>query len=141
MDFLDLDEYIEEREGQSIPELYSQLGDEGFRLLERKALKESVISNHIVISTGGGAPCHCENMNLMEKYGEVIYLKVSDETLIMRLMEAARHRPIVMGKNEEEIREYVSEVRKKCEHNYHRAKYTVDGENTDLEKVISMLGS
>ena len=36
----------------------------------------------MVVSTGGGAPCHCDNMNLMENYGDVIYLKVSDETLV-----------------------------------------------------------
>ena len=48
-----------------------------FRRLEWKALKEVVKKDNIVISTGGGAPCHCDNMSLMEQYGDVIYLKVS----------------------------------------------------------------
>jgi shikimate kinase len=140
LDFLDLDEYLEKREGMGVPEIYSREGEEGFRKLERKALKEVVDNNHIVISTGGGAPCNCDNMNLMEKYGDVIYLKVNDETLVQRLKRAAKHRPIVLGKSESEIRQYIADVRNKCEHHYRRAKYTVDGENPDLEKIAAMLG-
>ncbi len=109
---MDLDEYIEEREKKSIPEIYTRLGEEAFRRLEWKALKEVVKNNNIVISTGGGAPCHCDNMTLMEKYGDVIYLKVTDETLVNRLKKAAEDRPIVLGKSEAELRQYIADLRK-----------------------------
>ena len=139
LDFLDLDEYIEQKEKRGIPELYSQLGEAGFRKLEWQALKEVIHNNHIVIATGGGAPCNCGNMTLMEKYGQVIYLKVSNETLIGRLKHAAKDRPIVLGKTEDELRLYVEDLRDRCEHHYNRAEYIVDGENMDIEKVVSML--
>ena len=71
--FIDLDEFIERKENKSIPEIYSRLGEERFRMLEWKALQEVVHTSDIVISTGGGAPCHCDNMTLMETYGDVIY--------------------------------------------------------------------
>jgi shikimate kinase len=134
--FVDLDELIEEKNGKTIPEIYTRLGDEAFRKLEWKALKDLVKTENIVVSTGGGAPCHCENMNLMEKYGDVIYLKVSDETLVTRLKKAAEDRPIVKGKTEEELREYIAELRSRCEHHLNRAKYIVDGENINLEDFI-----
>jgi shikimate kinase len=135
--FLDLDGYIEQNEGKSIPDIYTRLGDEGFRRLEWKALKEVVNRmDNLVISTGGGVPCHCDNMSLMEQYGKVIYLKVSSETLVERLKHAASNRPIVMGKTKEELRNYVSDLREKCEHLYLRAQYIVDGENPDLEKLV-----
>ena len=137
--FLDLDEYIELAEGQSIPAIYRRLGEESFRRLEWKALKEAVKRDNIVISTGGGAPCHCDNMSLMEAYGEVIYLKVSDVTLVSRLKKAAGDRPIVQGKSEEELRQYVADLRNKCEHHYLRARYIVDGEMLDIDKVIEAL--
>lgn len=139
LDFLDLDEYIERREKSTIPELYSRQGEEAFRRLEWKALKEVIENNHIVISTGGGAPCNCDNMSLMEKYGHVIYLKVSNETLIGRLKHAVKDRPIVLGKTEEELRQYVADLRKRCEHHYIRAEYIVDGENPDLDAIVKML--
>lgn len=137
--FTDLDEYIEEKEGKSIPEIYTALGEEAFRRLEWKALKEVVKIDAIVISTGGGAPCNCDNMNLMEKYGDVIYIKVADETLVSRLKKAAEDRPIVLGKSEAEIREYVTVLRNRCEHHYLRARHIVDGDNPDMEELVVKL--
>jgi shikimate kinase len=138
-EFIDLDEYIEGTKGKSIPDIYTSFGEEAFRRLEWKALKEVVKSDNIVISTGGGAPCHCDNMSLMEKYGEVIYIKVTDETLVSRLKKSAVNRPIVMGKSEEEIRKYVAELRDRCEHHYLRATYVVNGENSDMEVLVESL--
>jgi len=139
LDFIDLDEYIEEKEKKSIPELYSSLGEEGFRRTEWKALKEVILNDGVVISTGGGAPCNCDNMNIMERYGEVIYLKVSDHTLVDRLRHAAKDRPIVLGKNEEELKIYIAGLRDRCEHHYNRAKYIVNGDNPDVEAIAVML--
>lgn len=139
LDFIDLDEFIERKEGKTIPEIYTRLGEEGFRRLEWMALKEVVKTDRIVLSTGGGAPCHCDNMNLMEKYGDAIYLKVSDETLVSRLKKAAKDRPIVKGKSEEELRQYVTDLRDRCEHHYLRARYIVDGDKPDMEGLIGML--
>jgi shikimate kinase len=139
--FLDLDEYIEAKEGKSIPEIYTRLGEEGFRRLEWKALKEVVRNNNMIISTGGGVPCNCDNMSLMEQYGEVIYLKVSDETLVSRLKIAAQDRPIVMGKSEEELRQYVANLRLKCEHHYLRARFVADGDNLNMDELIGDLGN
>jgi shikimate kinase len=139
LDFIDLDEYIEEKEGQSIPEIYSSIGDETFRTLEWKSLKELVKKDNIVVSTGGGVPCHCNNMNLMEKYGEVIYLNVSDETLVNRLKRAVHDRPIVKGKTEAELRSYIEDLRSRCEHHYKRAKYIVDGENLNLPALLKSM--
>ncbi len=137
--FIDLDEYIEEKEGLSIPEIYTSIGDETFRTLEWKSLKELVKKDNIVVSTGGGVPCHCNNMNLMEKYGEVIYLNVNDETLVNRLKRAVHDRPIVKGKTDDELRTYIADLRSRCEHHYKRAKYIVDGENINLPALLKSL--
>jgi shikimate kinase len=137
--FIDLDEYIEKKEGKTIPEIYTCLGDEAFRQLEWKALQTMAETDNIVVSAGGGVPCHCDNMSLMEKYGDVVYLKVSNETLVSRLKKAAEDRPIVLGKSEDELRQYITALRNKCEHNYLRARYIVDGDNLDLEDLAGKL--
>ncbi len=137
--FVDLDEKIEEHVGQSVPEIYTRLGDEAFRRLEWKVLKILVKEDNIVVSTGGGAPCHCDNMTLMEQHGDVIYLKVTDETLIARLKKATGDRPIVKGKTESELRQYVTDLRNRCEHHYKRARYIVDGEHFNLDAFIREL--
>ncbi len=139
LEFIDLDEYIEEKEGRSIPEIYTSVGDETFRTLEWKSLKELVRKDNIVVSTGGGVPCHCDNMTLMEKFGEVIYLNVPDETLVNRLKRAVHDRPIVKGKTEQELRSYIADLRSRCEHHYKRAKYIVDGENINLPALLNRM--
>jgi shikimate kinase len=139
LEFVDLDEYIEEREQKTVPQLYTELGDEGFRLVEWRALKEIVKKENIVISTGGGAPCHCDNMNLMEKYGTVIYIHLESAMLVSRLKEATLDRPIVLNKTEEELKAYVHDLRSKCEHHYTRAKYTVEGKDITVDKILKVL--
>jgi shikimate kinase len=80
-------------------------------------------------------------MNLMEQYGDAIYLKVSDELLVSRLKKASEDRPIVRGKTEEELRQYVADLRHRCEHHYLRARYIVDGVILTTEKLIRELTS
>lgn len=139
MDFVDLDDVIEKREKKTIPELYKEVGDEEFRQLEWKALKEVVEKDNIIVSTGGGAPCHCDNMSLMEKHGEVMYIHLDNDTLVSRLKDATKDRPIVLNKSEEELRHYVLDQRNRCEHHYLRAKYTVEGKDLTVDKMLEAL--
>lgn len=141
MEFIDLDEVIEEREGKTIPDLYSELGDERFRLIEWEALKEVVKKDNLLVSLGGGTPCHCDNMNLIEQCGEVIYIHLDNDTLVSRLKDATKDRPIVLNKSDEELRDYVEEIRDRCEHHYLRAKYFVEGKDLTVEKIISTINA
>lgn len=139
MEFVDLDEVIETREGKSVPEIYIEIGDDGFRLKEWEALQEIVKRDNIVVSLGGGAPCHCDNMNLIENYGEVIYIQLDSDTLVSRLKVATKDRPIVLNKSDEELRHYVEDIREKCEHHYLRAKYYVNGKNITVDRILEVL--
>ena len=139
MDFIDLDDLIEQREGKSIPVLYPELGDPEFRVREWEALKEAVEADNVVISLGGGAPCHCDNMNLLEKKGEVIYIRLDDDTLVSRLKSAIYSRPIVYNKTDEELRAYVKDLKDRCEHHYLRAKYIVEGKDLAVDDLLKKL--
>lgn len=139
LDFIDLDDVIERREGMTIPELYTAVGDAEFRNKEWEALLEVVQTDHVVIALGGGAPCHCDNMNLIEKHGEVIYLQLDNDTLVSRLKKATVDRPIVMNKTDEQLRFYIRDIRSRCEHHYLRAKYVVDAKDLTVERIIEVL--
>lgn len=139
MEFIDLDKYIEDMTGSSVPEIYTSQGETEFRNIEWKALKQVVTKDNVIVSTGGGVPCHCDNMNLMEQYGEVIYLKMDNETLVSRLEKATSDRPIVKNKSREELQIYVKDLRNRCEHHYLRAKFIVDAKNLKLEELVSLL--
>lgn len=136
MEFIDLDEVIEERESKTIPELYTELGDEKFRIKEWEALLSIVKKDNIVVSLGGGAPCHCDNMNLIEQHGEVIYIRLENEMLVSRLKAATKDRPIVLNKTDFELQEYIEDIRDRCEHHYLRAKYYIDGKDLTVDKML-----
>ena len=72
--FLDTDAELCRRHDCSINALFDQLGEDGFRRLERDLLRESVAAHpRVLISTGGGTPCHGDNMAFMKEHGTVVY--------------------------------------------------------------------
>lgn len=137
--FIDIDQYIESKEGRTVPEIYINEGDEKFRAMEWKALKEIVHLDNIVVSTGGGVPCHCDNMNIMREHGTVIYLKLDSDTLVSRLKHATADRPIVKGKTDEQLREYVSDLRDQCEHHYLTATHIIEAKDLKVDDILKIL--
>jgi shikimate kinase len=139
LEFIDLDDFLEQQEGMTIPEIFLKAGEKNFRQMERKALRRVIKKSNILVSTGGGAPCHLDNMTLMEKNGIVIYLKADDETLVSRLKTVTNDRPIIKGKSEEELRVYLAELRNRCEHYYVRAHIIVDGNQNEINDIIEQV--
>lgn len=71
--FIDLDEYIENKVGCSVTKIF-QNGEDYFRNLESKAVKEISIETDSIISTGGGVIKRQENIINLKKNGVVIFI-------------------------------------------------------------------
>jgi len=96
--FEDLDDRIVAQERRSIAQIFSQSGEAGFRLTERKAL-ESVLkdltSTALVVALGGGAFVSPENVGLLGKPGLVtIFLDAPVEELFRRCEDQKFERPL-----------------------------------------------
>ena len=78
---VDLDEAIEREAGISIPEIFSQQGEEAFRALEHRALMRATRRSGVVIATGGGVVTRQENWKPMRRNSVVIFLRRSLELL------------------------------------------------------------
>ena len=85
MNFIDIDKFIEEKEGMKIKDIFEQKGESYFRELERKQIEAIVNQEGLVVSTGGGLGANLNNMNLMKKNGDVVWLDVSLNTVLDRL--------------------------------------------------------
>jgi shikimate kinase len=85
MNFIDIDKLIEEKEGMKIKDIFEQKGESYFRELERKQIEAIVNQEGLVVSTGGGLGANLDNMNLMKKNGNVVWLDVSLNTVLDRL--------------------------------------------------------
>lgn len=84
-DFVDTDRLIEERTGLTIPEIFAERGEEGFRELEAATIQAISRSTRQVIATGGGAVLDPANRLALRLSGIVIHLKASPELLWRRV--------------------------------------------------------
>ncbi len=138
--FTDLDHLIESREKTTISELFAKQGEEGFRQLERQVIRETAGMQNTVIATGGGAPCFFDNMEIMNQNGTTIYLYLSPEALTQRLLPARNHRPLIAGKSEEELYNFIQTKLKEREPFYRKASIIADtGRLTPAETVRIVL--
>ncbi|MDQ7010546.1 MAG: shikimate kinase, partial [Mariprofundaceae bacterium] len=93
--FIDVDEHIVAAAGRSIPDIFAEVGETGFRRLETDALK-SVIDENAVIATGGGVVLSGENRNLIRAHPPVIWLDAAPRILAGRIGKNSG-RPLMAG--------------------------------------------
>lgn len=103
LDFIDLDIYIEEKEGRSIREIFEKEGEDYFRKVEQDCLLEMINKEKVVIATGGGTPCFFENMEWMNKNGITVFLETPVSLLIERLIAGMAHRPLLNGFSKKDL--------------------------------------
>ena len=141
--FIDMDDFIENRQRKTINEIFTEKGETDFRLLENKALEEISAFENVVISTGGGAPCFHNNLEIMNKTGFTVYLKVSPKELANRLNIYKNNRPLLKNKAPHEMIAFISENLEKREPYYNQAELVFDAEqmltNTDVNNIVDNL--
>ncbi|BBM41239.1 shikimate kinase [Leptotrichia shahii] len=79
--FFDADKYLEEKENRIISDIFSKEGEEYFRKLETKYLKDLSKKEQIIISTGGGAVKKKENIDILKQNGIIIFLNRTIEDI------------------------------------------------------------
>ncbi|HBK32846.1 MAG TPA: shikimate kinase [Porphyromonadaceae bacterium] len=122
LSFIDLDQFIQSKYHKSIPDLFKDNGEEGFRTIERKALIEVSEFEDVIVSTGGGAPCFYDNMTVMNNAGTTVYMKADVEELADRLQASKTVRPLIAGKTREELIPFISAHLSARERFYNEAK-------------------
>ena len=138
-EFMDTDELIVDRLGLSINEIFRQLGEEKFRENETGLLNELVSGNNFVVSTGGGLPCHGNNMDIINSHGCSVYLKVSSAALFSRLSPRKHKRPLIKNLSDEELRDFIENTLSERQAYYNKARLVVRGLDIDLEELVNML--
>jgi shikimate kinase len=95
----DIDSLIEERERQTIADLFSRRGEPYFRSVERAVLVGQLESRHTVVATGGGTFADPENRLLINHDGMSVWLDVPINQLIDRVPVDGR-RPLAADRVE-----------------------------------------
>lgn len=137
----DLDILFEEKYKISVSDFFRKYGEDTFRKLESELLKKTADINQGVIATGGGTPCFFDNMNWMNENGVTVFLKVSQQTSITRLLHSKKKRPLLQDKNESEMMNFIQEQYRFRMPFYQKAQFEVKGENCDIEQLIQLVFS
>ena len=136
LQFYDLDWYIEMRYHKKVSEIFAEEGEEHFRDLEQRMLHDVAEFEDVVISCGGGTPCFFDNMEYMNQQAETIYLKIEPEVLAMHLKMGRTVRPLILGKSEDELLQYIKDSLVVREPYYMKAKHIIDVSLMDnFEKI------
>lgn len=143
LEFIDLDHFIQARYQKTVNQLFQEVGESEFRIIEKNMLKEVGEFENVVISSGGGTPCFFDNMDYMNKVGTTIYLKATPEALSSRLNVCKDKRPLIKDKDEDELYRFVVESLKKREPFYLKAKIIFESEELvtreDVKKYVQQI--
>jgi len=94
-EFVDLDAHIETREGQTIPEIFTEHGEPEFRVAETRALRDlaDTLEHDIVVALGGGAFTQEKNRELLRAW-PTVFLQAPVDELWRRCSEDPEIRPL-----------------------------------------------
>ena len=109
-ELVDLDRYIEERDGRRIPQIFAEDGESVFRAMEEQCLREVLSSGKdTILSLGGGTVMTPACFDLIREKTSCFYLRASAEAIRARLLgarsleDAAKERPLLLGNGIEEL--------------------------------------
>lgn len=128
--YLDLDHVIEAEENKTIADIFEKNGEDYFRKVEAKKLRECEAFQNTIVSCGGGAPCFFDNMKWMNEHGKTIYLKANPEEIMRRLENGQEERPLIKKFNRGELLFFIDQKLKERENFYQMA--TLQFASTDL---------
>ncbi|RKM62081.1 shikimate kinase [Butyrivibrio sp. CB08] len=133
--FIDADIVIQEKEGRKLSKIIEDEGVDGFVAIENR-INSEIEADRTVIATGGSVVYGKEAMEHYKEIGQVVYLKVSLETLKKRLHHA-KQRGVVMkdGQTLDSLYQERSALYEKY------ADITVDEGRDSLEKVTGKVAS
>ncbi len=106
LSYIDLDAYIVQQENQSIPDIFKQIGEAGFRELEYKYLKEC-INHYNIISTGGGIIEGDQTFDFLKLQRRVIWLDC-DLNIVYNRIKNDSNRPNANNKSLFELKSLYS---------------------------------
>ncbi|MGH1387791.1 shikimate kinase [Kordia sp.] len=135
---LDLDDYIETKEGKTIPEIFETKGEIYFRMKEHSYLKEVLeIKESMILSLGGGTPCYANNMNLIHTYTEhTVYLQTSIPEIINRVKNEKAKRPLISGISDEDLPEFIGKHLFERNAFYQQATHSIFTDKKTIEDLV-----
>lgn len=136
LSFIDLDDYIEEKEQKPIPRIFEEKGEIYFRKVEADCLKELLLdTENFILSLGGGTPCYGNNMELVIEHSESFYLRTSIPTIYNRLLNEKSKRPLIAEIPNEKLQEFIGKHLFERRFFYEQATNIIVTDNKSINEI------
>jgi shikimate kinase len=135
MFYLDTDELIESREKAKICWIFEEKGEDYFRTIETKIIKELSSLDRCVISTGGGAILKRENLAALKRKGVIVCLSASPKVILKRTSKS-QNRPLLKSKERKSAVEDLLSQRRSF---YEKADFEVDTSKLTIAQVVERI--
>lgn len=137
--FFDLDKLIEAKAGCSISDIFKFLGETAFREMEQACLQSFQTENNFLLACGGGTPCFFDNLRFMKDNGLVVYVNLQESILFERLSKAKKIRPSIVGMDEKQLKEFISNQLKARMPFYEQADLSMSGLSINLSVIVEQI--
>ena len=134
INFIDIDQKIEENEDLNISDIFKKYGEDYFRKVEEKISLQYLKSNNSVISLGGGGFINRSIRKLSLKTCISFWLNWKNETIVNRIHKSKK-RPLVMRLSKDQISNLIRE-RSKI---YELSDYKINCEKLDKIQIINKI--
>ena len=95
--FRDTDHLIEEREENPVSQIFLDQGEDAFRAIEKRVLRDELLTDGTVLSLGGGAPISIDAQSALRAISSyIIFLDISLSTVVPRI-GFNRDRPLLLN--------------------------------------------
>ena len=131
LNFIDIDNVIENELGLSIKKIFETKGENYFRKFEEKTTLKKLKSSPTVISLGGGAFSNKEIRKEVIKNHISFWLNWSDDILLNRIKNSKK-RPLAFNSSENEIIDLI----KKRSNIYSKALYKIECDNLTKNEIV-----
>lgn len=97
LSFRDTDHLIEEQQEKTVSQIFLDEGEDAFRAIEKRVLREELLTDGTVLSLGGGAPISIDAQSALRAIAShIIFLDISLSTVAPRI-GFNRDRPLLLN--------------------------------------------
>ena len=133
--FVDLDKWIEERAGMPVREIFAQRGEDEFRSIEKRVVRDASNLDDAVIAAGGGAVIDDENRETLAGGGLMVCLLARPEVVASRVASVVEERPLLAG--HDDLVGRIRELQAERASAYARIRNQVDTSDLAVEAVAA----
>lgn len=140
--FIDLDQYIADKEQLSVINIFKLKGDIYFRKIETFYLQEIINKNDsVILATGGGTPCFGNNMEILKNKSKTIYLKTSIKNLTSNLLFNKKHRPLISHLSDDDLPEFIGKHLFERVPFYQQSDFIITTDNKSIKEIVDEIAS